>query len=116
MRRFSDHPRIKVLSPAKIEQLTGQSIDVIVANSLVQYLTPVALDARLATWRPLLAPDGFLILADVIPPNIGVARGRRIDTSLRVQKRFSLASTSWSIESRCLAISQSTARNRVAAV
>jgi SAM-dependent methyltransferase len=74
MRRFSDHLRIKVFSPAEIEQLTGQSIDVIVANSLVQYLTPAELDALLATWRRLLAPDGFLILADVIPPNIGAAR------------------------------------------
>lgn len=74
VQRFADHPRIKVLAPAEIAQLTGDSIDVIVANSLVQYLSPVELDALLATWRRLLAPDGFLVLADVIPPNIGIAR------------------------------------------
>jgi hypothetical protein len=39
-----------------------------VADSLVQYLTPAELDALLATWRGLLASDGFLILADVIGP------------------------------------------------
>jgi SAM-dependent methyltransferase len=71
VRRFSGHPRIKILSPAEVGQMQPQSIDVVVANSLVQYITPAELDALLATWRRLLAPGGMIVLADVIPPGIG---------------------------------------------
>lgn len=91
VQRFSDHLRIKVVSPAEVQQLAGQSIDVIVANSLVQYLTPVELDALLAIWRYLLVPDGFLILADVIPPNVGVARDATSLLRYAYKKGFLLA-------------------------
>src|SRR6185295_7814902 len=46
-------------------------LDLIVANSLVQYITPAELDRLLALWRRLLAANGTLIVADVIPPDAG---------------------------------------------
>jgi SAM-dependent methyltransferase len=70
--RFAGNPRIRVLSPAEVERLPAASLDLIVANSLVQYIAPADLDPLLATWRRLLAPAGVLIVADVIPPDDGV--------------------------------------------
>jgi len=69
--RFAAEPKIKVLAPEEVERLGDRSLDLIVANSLVQYLKPEELDGVLALWRRLLAPGGTLIVADVIPPNVG---------------------------------------------
>ena len=71
-RRFGDNRKIRVLSPDQVERLPDASIDLLVANSLVQYITPAELDRLLASWRQLLAPGGALIVADVIQPGVGV--------------------------------------------
>src|SRR5689334_7249886 len=72
-RRFAANPKIKVIAPEEIDGLPTASLDLIFANSLVQYLTATELDAVLATWRRLLVPDGVLVVADVIPPDVGPA-------------------------------------------
>jgi SAM-dependent methyltransferase len=69
--RFAGNPKIKVLAPEEVEGLAQNSLDLIVANSLVQYLKADELDRLLMLWRRLLAPDGALIVADVIPPQVG---------------------------------------------
>jgi SAM-dependent methyltransferase len=69
--RFAGHPKIDVLAPEDVEHLPDASLDLVFANSLVQYLTEAELDRMLALWRRLLAPGGALIVADVIPPNVG---------------------------------------------
>jgi SAM-dependent methyltransferase len=69
--RFAADPRIKVLAPEEVERLPDAALDLVFANSLVQYLTPAELDRTLALWRRLLAPGGTLIVADVIPPQVG---------------------------------------------
>ena len=69
--RFAGNPRIRVLAPEEVERLPQNSLDLIVANSLVQYLKADEFDHLLALWRRLLAPDGVLIIADVIPPDVG---------------------------------------------
>jgi SAM-dependent methyltransferase len=70
--RFGGNARISVLAPEQVERLPDASLDLVVANSLVQYITPAQLDELLATWRRLLAAGGALIVADVIPPGSGV--------------------------------------------
>ncbi|UHC16353.1 class I SAM-dependent methyltransferase [Methylobacterium currus] len=70
-RRFSDNPKIAVLSPEEVAALPPAGLDLVVANSLAQYLTAAELDAYLLTWRRLLKPGGRLVLADVIPPHLG---------------------------------------------
>jgi SAM-dependent methyltransferase len=45
-----------------------ESLDLIVANSLLQYLKRGELVALLKVWRRLLAPDGALVVADVVGP------------------------------------------------
>src|SRR5689334_15170141 len=69
--RFATNPKIKVIAPEEVERLPAGSLDLIFANSLVQYLTESELDALLGVWRRLLAPDGILVVADVIPPDVG---------------------------------------------
>ena len=69
--RFVDNPKIKVLAPEEVEHLPDRSLDLIFANSLVQYLTEAELDRMLALWGRLLATGGVLIVADVIPPRVG---------------------------------------------
>jgi SAM-dependent methyltransferase len=69
--RFAANPRIKVLSPEDVAKLPDRGIDLIVANSVVQYLKSEELGSLLALWRRLLSPSGVLIVADVIPPDVG---------------------------------------------
>jgi SAM-dependent methyltransferase len=69
--RFAANPRIKVIAPEDVERMADGSLDLVFANSLVQYLTREELDRTLALWRRLLAPGGTLIVADVIPPDVG---------------------------------------------
>jgi SAM-dependent methyltransferase len=71
--RLAGNAKIRVVSPEEVERLPDGSLDLIVANSVVQYLTRDALTALLARWRRLLAPNGVLIVADVIPPEVGIA-------------------------------------------
>jgi SAM-dependent methyltransferase len=69
--RFAGNPKIRAIAPEDVERLGDASFDLIFANSLVQYLKPAELDQTLALWRRLLKPDGVLIVADVIPPDVG---------------------------------------------
>jgi len=69
--RFADNPKIKVLAPEDVERLPDASLDLVFANSLVQYLTAAELDRILGIWRRLLAPGGTLVVADVIPLHVG---------------------------------------------
>src|SRR5882672_3983563 len=54
--RFAGNPRIKVLSPDDVAALPDGRLDLIVSNSVVQYLTLPELERLLALWRRLLAP------------------------------------------------------------
>ena len=72
--RFAAEPRITVLAPEEIEAIPDRSLDLVVANSLAQYLTFDELRGLLTTWRAKLKPGGRLILADVIPHEVSPAR------------------------------------------
>jgi len=69
--RVTDH-EIDVVSSEEL-QATGaeRKFDLIVVNSVVQYLNRGQLDALLVQWRELLAKDGRLVIADVVPPDLG---------------------------------------------
>ena len=68
---FADNPKITVIAPEQAERLGEASLDLIVANSVVQYLSAAELDRLLGVWRRLLAPGGALVVGDVIPPGVG---------------------------------------------
>jgi SAM-dependent methyltransferase len=68
--RFGRISNLSVVSPEELEALPDDSLDLVVANSLIQYLSEDELNRALATWLAKLKPGGELILADVIPPDL----------------------------------------------
>ena len=67
--RFAGNERIAIVAPAEVETMADGALDMMVANSVVQYLSSAELDRFLALMRRLIAPGGTLIVADVIPPD-----------------------------------------------
>lgn len=61
---------VAVVSPEEVEALPDETLDLVVANSLIQYLSREELVALLATWRGKLRPGGRLVVADIIPPDV----------------------------------------------
>src|SRR6185503_8738757 len=46
----------------------GAPFDLILVNSVVQYMSPAEIWEWLGQWRSMLAPKGRLVLSDLIPP------------------------------------------------
>lgn len=71
-RRHAGDSRITVLDEDALATREG-CFDAIIVSSVIQYIPRAALPATIARWRRLLAPDGVLIVADVIRPGAGMA-------------------------------------------
>ena len=67
--RFAGNARIGVRAPEDIAALPDASFDLIVLNSVAQYLAPEELDRLLALFRRLLKPGGRAVIGGVVPPN-----------------------------------------------
>ncbi|MEO7773779.1 MAG: methyltransferase domain-containing protein [Steroidobacteraceae bacterium] len=70
-RRFAADSNITAMSAEDVAGMRGGSVDLIVVNSVVQYLSRPELDALLELWRSKLSQRGWLVLADIIPPTVG---------------------------------------------
>lgn len=70
--RFAGDPRIAVLSTEDWRALPAASVDVVVVNSVIQYLSAAELDDLLARSRRLLAGGGEAIFADIVPRAAGL--------------------------------------------
>lgn len=68
--RFAGVGNLNVIAPEQLDEIADGSLDLIVANSVAQYLTPDELDGWLRTWRRKLTPTGRLVLADIVPPGV----------------------------------------------
>jgi SAM-dependent methyltransferase len=68
--RFGRIANLAVVSPEEVEALPDGTLDLVVANSLIQYLKREELAAALQTWRAKLHAGGKLVIADVIPPDV----------------------------------------------
>ena len=68
--RVAGNPAIEVIDHAGVSGLDDASLDLVVANSLVQYLARQELIGLLDLWRRKLKPSGGLVVADVIPPDV----------------------------------------------
>jgi len=64
--RFGANAKIAIRDG--LAAMADGSADLVVMHSVAQYLAPGELDALLARFARLLAPDGLLIVGDVIPP------------------------------------------------
>lgn len=69
-KRFATVENIIVMAPEEVAGLPAGSLDLVVANSVIQYIAPADLDQCLDEWRRLLGPNGRLLLADIIPPSV----------------------------------------------
>jgi SAM-dependent methyltransferase len=68
--RVAGHANIRVQSAEETAAMPDASFDLIVVNSVAQYLSAEQLAGFLPGWRRMLKPDGRLVLADIIPPNV----------------------------------------------
>jgi SAM-dependent methyltransferase len=68
--RFRGDPKVIVLSPEEMETVADGSLDLVVVNSLLQYLSVEEFGELLSLWRRKLKTSGQLVVADVIPPDI----------------------------------------------
>jgi SAM-dependent methyltransferase len=68
--RFASYRNIVVLSSNGLETIGEASLDLIIANSLLQYLQHREFEDLLDIWHRKLKPDGRLVLADVLPPDV----------------------------------------------
>lgn len=66
-RYLAGRPNAHVLQGGHFN-IDDNSVDLIVVNSVVQYMTEDELGGWLARWRDALRGDGRLVLSDLIPP------------------------------------------------
>jgi ubiquinone/menaquinone biosynthesis C-methylase UbiE len=72
--RFAPNTKIRVRSLDDLRKMDEKSVDLVVMNSVAQYMTPTELDTALAVVRRLLKPGGRLILGDILRPEVGMIR------------------------------------------
>src|ERR1700738_5586813 len=56
--RFAPNTRIRVRSLDDVRKMPEKSIDLVIMNSVAQYMTPAEFDAALANIRRILKPSG----------------------------------------------------------
>jgi len=64
--RFRGHDRIEVIDPDGLDALPDESLDLIVVNSVLQYLARAEIPPLLRRFRAKLRPEGVLVLADLL--------------------------------------------------
>ncbi len=64
-----DAANIDVMSPEEVLRMDKGSVDCIIINSVLQYLAPEETRNLLQDLSPLLAPNGRIIVGDIIPPD-----------------------------------------------
>src|SRR5439155_23947733 len=64
---YAGNPTVAVVPPREMHGMPDALVDLIVANSLIQYLGDGELYEVMALWRQVLKPDGLLVIGDVIP-------------------------------------------------
>src|SRR6202022_2934273 len=72
--RFAPNTKIRVRSLDDVRKMTEKSIDLVIMNSVAQYMTPQELDSALVVIRRLLKPSGRLVLGDILRPEVGMPR------------------------------------------
>ncbi len=68
--RFSAIPNMEVVSPQDVQSLPDENLDLVIANSVLQYIPQRDFELLLDGWHRALRPEGRVILADVIPPDL----------------------------------------------
>ena len=72
--RFAGNRKIQVRSLEELGTMPERSVDLVVMNSVAQYMTAEELDAAFSMLRRLLKPAGRLVLGDILRPEVGMVR------------------------------------------
>ena len=72
--RFAPNTKIRVRSLDDLRKMEEKSIDLVVMNSVAQYMTPAELDQAFAVVKRLLKPGGRLVVGDILRPEVGMVR------------------------------------------
>ena len=72
--RFAPNTKIRVRSLDDVRKMPERSVDLVVMNSVAQYMTPAELDFAFAVIKRLLKPGGRLVLGDILRPEVGMPR------------------------------------------
>jgi ubiquinone/menaquinone biosynthesis C-methylase UbiE len=71
--RFAPNMKIRVRSLDDVRKMPEKSIDLVIVNSVAQYMTPDEFDTALVNIRRILKPSGRLVLGDILKPEVGMA-------------------------------------------
>jgi ubiquinone/menaquinone biosynthesis C-methylase UbiE len=72
--RFAPNTKVRVRALEELRSMTEASIDLVVMNSVAQYMKPQELDTAFAVIRRLLKPNGRFVLGDILRPQVGMGR------------------------------------------
>jgi ubiquinone/menaquinone biosynthesis C-methylase UbiE len=72
--RFAPNTKIRVRSLDDLRKMDEKSIDLVIMNSVAQYMTPEELDSAFSVIRRLLKPGGRLVVGDILRPEVGMGR------------------------------------------
>lgn len=70
--RFAPVTKIRVRSLDDLRNMEPQSVDLVVMNSVAQYMTAPELDDAFTIVKRLLAPGGKLVVGDILQPDVGM--------------------------------------------
>ena len=68
--RYANQANIVVLSPEQFEALESGTVDAIIVNSVVQYLSLDEFARLLGVFRGKLSSNGRLVVADIVPRDV----------------------------------------------
>lgn len=71
--RFGGLGNVTVATPEQQDPATGRVYDLVIVNSVLQYVEPAAAGPLLASLARALAPDGRVLVGDIIPPDLSAA-------------------------------------------
>jgi ubiquinone/menaquinone biosynthesis C-methylase UbiE len=72
--RFAPNMKIRVRSLEDVRKMPERSVDLVVMNSVAQYMTTAELDAAFTVIKRLLKPTGRLVVGDILRPEVGMPR------------------------------------------
>src|SRR5258708_4892050 len=72
--RFAPNTKIRVRSLEDVRKMAEKSVDLVVMNSVAQYMTAAELDAAFAIINRLLSPAARLVVGDILRPEVGMPR------------------------------------------
>jgi len=72
--QFSTNPKIHILNDEALDALPDGALDMVVINSVLQYLSIPEFERLLELWHRKIKPGGRLVAADVIPPDVDAVK------------------------------------------